>query len=405
MNFKEIYAQRRAKLWQSVQERTGTPSTILIFAALEPSRVPFWQDSTFYYLTGIQEPGWVLCIDEQGTSHLYVPQTTIDRSVWLEVADHDVLDQVSGPYVWHALGEPEASYSLSWYAPQAAYAQLVTDLQHTVAQGVQVAGINRPITLYQNQYEFLHKIADYAKIAVGDCSDIIGRMRRKKDDYELDCIRRAIAITEKAQWSAHMAIRPGISEAQVKAAVEAIMIANGTVPAFPSIVATGVNSTVLHYTGSSAVLQKHDVVVIDIGASYKQYAADITRTYAVSGTRTPRQEELYQRVLAVQNEIAQRAKPGMWLRNGKHPEQSLQHIAVELFKKQGLEQYFVHGIGHYLGLDVHDVGSYEEPLAAGDVITIEPGLYLRKEAIGIRIEDNYLITPQSAECLSSAIPK
>lgn len=404
MNLQEIYAQRRTKLWESVQERTGKPSTILIFAALEPSRVPFWQDSNFYYLTGIQEPGWVLRIDEQGTSHLYVPQTTIDRSVWLEVADHDALDQLSGPYVWHALGEPDVSYSLSWHAPQATYAELVADLQKADAQGIHIVGVNRPTTLYQNQYEFLQKIAGYAKMAVGDCSDIIGSLRRKKDAYELDCIRQAIAITEKAQNEAAQACRAyGIAERYVKASLEMVMGAHGAVPAFPSIVAAGANGTILHYTGSSGILQQNDLVVIDIGASYKQYAADITRTYAVSGTRTPRQEELYQCVLAVQHEIAQRAKPGMWLRNSKYPEQSLQHIAVELFKKQGLEQYFVHGIGHYLGLDVHDVGSYEEPLASRDVITIEPGLYLRNEAIGIRIEDNYLITPQGAECLSEAI--
>lgn len=408
-NLQAIYAQRRTALWQAVQQRSKNPSAIVIFAALEPSCVPFRQDNSFYYLTGIQEPGWVLVIDEHGISHLYVPQTTIDRSVWLIVSDPAAIDQLSGPYQWHELGEPYGSYSLSWYAPEACYAQLVLDLHNAYQRGVHLYGINRATQLHQNQREFLLKISRYLNISlesIADCSDVIGQLRRRKDVHEIALIRHAIAITAKAQHDASLGCRAdGIAEAFIKASIESVMIAHGAVPAFPSIVATGVNATVLHYTGSAGKLGKNDLVVVDIGASYEQYAADITRTYAVSGARTPRQDELYQRVLAVQQEIAARAKPGMWLRNSNNPEQSLHHIAVNLFKKHNLDQYFVHGIGHYLGLDVHDVGSYEEPLMPGDVITIEPGLYVRQEAIGIRIEDNYLITAHGNECLSEAIPK
>ncbi len=401
-----IYAQRRTAFWQAVQQRAQKPSALVIFAALEPSCIPFRQDNTFYYLTGIQEPGWVLVIDEQGVSHLYVPQTTIDRSVWLIVSNPDAIDQLSGPYQWHELGEPYVSYSLSWYAPEECYAQLVLDLRAMHDRGIQLCGINRATQLHQNQREFLQKISGYGRIpltSITDCSDVIGKLRRRKDAHELAQMRQAIAITAKAQNAAQRAMKPGVSEAAVKAVLEAVMIEHGSVPAFPSIVATGSNATVLHYTGSAGVLGKNDLVVIDIGASHEQYAADITRTYAVSEVRSPRQDELYQRVLAVQQEIAALAKPGMWLRNSSHPEQSLHHRAVALFKKHGLDQYFVHGIGHYLGLDVHDVGSYEEPLMPGDVITIEPGLYVRQEAIGIRIEDNYLITEHGNECLSEVI--
>lgn len=408
-NLKALYAHRRTALWQAVQTRTQKPSAIVIFAALEPSCVPFRQDNTFYYLTGIKEPGWVLVIDEHGTSHLYVPQTTIDRSVWLVVSTSDDIDQLSGPYQWHALGESYMSYSLSWYAPEGCYAQLVADLSAAQKRGVQLCGANRPSSLWMNQREFIQKTSEYLNIpleAIADCSDLIARMRRRKDAHEVVMMRQAIAITAKAHHDASLACRAvGIAEALIKASLESVMTAHGAVPAFPSIVATGVNGTVLHYTGSAGVLGKNDLVVVDIGASHEQYAADITRTYTVAGVRNPRQDELYQRVLSVQQEIAALAKPGMWLRNSNHPEKSLHHIAVSLFKKYQLDQYFVHGIGHYLGLDVHDVGSYEEQLMPGDVITIEPGLYVRQEAIGIRIEDNYLITEHGAECLSEAIAK
>ena len=186
MNLKIMYSQRRNQLWQMVQERTGKPSAVLLFAGLEEGRAAFWQDSTFYYLTGIQEPGWVLLIDEQGTSHLYVPQTTIDRSVWLVVTNPDEIDQLSGPYVWHPLGEPDTSYTLSWYAPQACYAELIAALHNYIAKGVQLVGVNRATQLHQNQREFLDKISTFLKISVenfADCSDIISSLRRRKDAH------------------------------------------------------------------------------------------------------------------------------------------------------------------------------------------------------------------------------
>lgn len=408
MQGESFYAARRKRLWQLVSDHAQKPSILVIFAALEPSRTSFWQDSTFYYLTGIQEPGWVLVIDEKGVSHLYVPQTTIDRSIWLMVAESAAVDAMSGPYIWHDLGKPDQSYSLSLYAPQQTYAQLCNDLQAYIARGIIVYGCTVATSAYAVQREFIHKIfgwINYPLTSIRDCSSLISRLRRTKDAHEIDALNKAIAITRAAHSAAADVCRPGVTEARVKAALEAVMIEHGVVPAFPSIVATGVHGTILHYTGSKGVLQSGDMLVVDIGASYQQYAADITRTYAVSGERTQRQEDIYNRVLEVQQKIASRARPGIWLRNSKYPDQSLQHIAVDLFKKQKLDQYFMHGIGHYLGLDVHDVGSYEEPLKPGDVITIEPGLYIREEALGIRIEDNYLITDNGVECLSEAIAK
>lgn len=408
MQSSSVYAQRRSMVWQSIQKKAKKPSACLIFAALEPSRTLFWQDSTFYYLTGIQEPGWVLLIDAHGEARIYVPQTTIDRSVWLSMPDQYALDAMSGPYTWYPLGEPDTGYTLSWYAPQKSYAQLLSDLQELHMQQVPLYTALKPTAAYANQYAYAHKMMDWLHgdgLTFHDCSDVISALRRIKDSTELAAIKKGIAITQSAHAAAAGACKAGASEAEVKAELEAVMTRHGSRPAFPSIVATGLNGTILHYTGSDALLKSGDMLVVDIGASWQQYAADITRTYAVSGVLSARQQDLYDRVLTVQQEIASLAKPGMWLRNSHYPAESLQHCAVQLFKKQGLDNYFVHGIGHYLGLDVHDVGSYEEPLQPGDVITIEPGLYLRDESIGIRIEDNYVISAQGAECLSDAIVK
>ena len=135
--------------------------------------------------------------------------------------------------------------------------------------------------------------------------------------------------------------------------------------------ATGKNATILHYTANTSAMKKGDLVVVDIGAAFDGYCADLTRTYPVSGKFSKRQRELYNLVLDAQTYIADLAKPGMYLNNSDEPERSLHHLAQSFLKKHGYDQYFVHGIGHFLGLDVHDVGNVKEPLKENDVFTIE----------------------------------
>ena len=175
--------------------------------------------------------------------------------------------------------------------------------------------------------------------------------------------------------------------------------------AFPSVVATGKNGTILHYSDNNGLIKNGDLVLVDIGAELHNYCADITRTYPVSGTFTKRQKELYNLVLETQEYVAALAKPGMWLKNPKNPDKSLYHLAHAFLTKRGYADYFPHGIGHFLGLNVHDVGDYAVPLHEGDVITIEPGIYIPQEGIGIRIEDNYWIAKDGAICLSEDMPK
>jgi Xaa-Pro aminopeptidase len=213
-------------------------------------------------------------------------------------------------------------------------------------------------------------------------------------------------ITTVAHGAAARALRPGLREYELQAVIEAEFLRQGALlSAFPSIIGGGVKSTVLHYVGNNRVLEAEDLVVVDIGAEYQYYAADLTRTYPVGGKYSARQREIYELVLEAQQYAAEIAKPGMFLRNIATKEQSLQWLVVEFFKKHKLEKYFPHGLGHYIGLDVHDVGSFMEELQPGDVITIEPGLYLRDEEIGVRIEDDYLVTATGVTCLSAALPK
>jgi Xaa-Pro aminopeptidase len=193
------------------------------------------------------------------------------------------------------------------------------------------------------------------------------------------------------------------NELTVRAAAEYLCTEHGSLLAFPSIVASGVHATTLHHQPVNHTIKSGELVVVDIGAKYEGYCADISRTYPVIGKFSERQRQLYEIVLSVQEAVAEAACPGMFLKNPDLPDKSLHHIACAVFKEYGLESAFIHNIGHYLGLDVHDVGSYAEPLAEGDVITIEPGVYLPNEGIGVRIEDNFWVVPGGAVCLSDSL--
>ena len=260
-------------------------------------------------------------------------------------------------------------------------------------------------TTTYSTFDYLQKFIPNLSASIIDISSIIAQSRRRKDVSEIEQLYRAVEITELAHEAAVQALKDRVTENEIQASLEYIMTVSQARPSFPSIVAGGRNSTILHYHQNSGTLKNGDVVVVDIGAEYNNYCADLTRTYPVSGTFTKRQKELYQIVLDTQEYIASLAKPGMWLKNKDKVEKSLHHLAVKFLAQRGYDKYFPHGIGHFLGLDVHDVGDYSVPLHEGDVITIEPGIYISEEGIGIRIEDDYWITKDGAVCLSENLPK
>jgi Xaa-Pro aminopeptidase len=408
-----LYATRGKELLGAIKEEhpEREHGLVMLIAGFEHDRSMFWQESSFYYYTGITEPGAVLQLDFSGTSTLYVPNCGSSREQWMhspiELTQENAktlgLDKIT------VLGDQCAGYQFFPFFRPASYRYLLDRLKQLVAaQGTLY-------TLYpDNEHEYVEQrlvlnrlisLIDGLSHQITDISEIVADARRRKDMYEVAMIGRAIEITELAHEAAAQAIESGVLECEVQASLEYIMTASGSRPAFPSIVATGKNGTILHYMANGAPLRNGDLVVVDIGATYEGYCADLTRTYPVSGTFTKRQRDLYQLVLDTQTYIADLAKPGMYLNNADHPEQSLHHLAQAFLKKRGYDQYFVHGIGHFIGLDVHDVGNVKEPLKEHDVFTIEPGIYISKEGIGIRIEDDYLMVKKGAICLSGQLPK
>lgn len=407
-----VYRQRRVDFINVLKKeyKTVKKGVVLLSANVEMHDT-FVQDSSFYYFTGLEEPGVVCLLYFDGRQELYVPNCMQERAKWVKspVSLHNDAAHALGFDAINVLGEESRHYQLFPFSPEKEYAGLLHALRTIVASGYALfSTVPNAVYGYLHQRLLLMRLQQWEnKIAAAlvDCSSVIACMRQTKSRAEIELIFKAIQITGEAQDAAASAIASGVNESEVQAALEYVMTANGAQRAFPSIVASGIHSTILHYHHNNHVMKKGDLVVVDIGASYKHYAADITRTYPVGGTFSERQKEIYELVLATQEYIASIAQPGYYLRNNDQPDKSLHHLAIAYLEERGYGQYMPHGIGHYMGLDVHDVGDYTIPLKNGDVFTIEPGVYIPEESLGVRIEDDYWMTEKGLICLSEDIPK
>lgn len=404
---------RRNDLIKAVkQAHPDKEGVILLFAGFEGDTRSFRQDSSFYYMTGLVEPGVVLKIELNGNTTLYIPNCGDHRSKWMfsEVELTQENAKSLGINEIKVLGSTCVGYQFHPFFPREEYSHLLQEVGEMVAkkQSIFTLAPQNPRE-YVEQRLVLGRLEGFVpgmEASVVDISPLVAQLRRIKDMKEINKLLMATEITMMAHEAAAKSIEHGVMECEVQASLEYIFTAAGATDSFPSIVASGKNGTILHYTVNSGTLKDGDLVVIDIGAEYGHYCADLTRTYPVSGKFTKRQKEIYNLVLQTQEYIASIAKPGLWLNNADMPEKSLNHLArAFLAQKGGYDKYFFHGIGHYLGLDVHDVGDYKKPLEVGDVITIEPGIYIADEKIGVRIEDDYWIVKDGVMCLSEGLPK
>lgn len=411
LDMTNVFARRRAALFEFFGLVGHKDPVLVLTANFEQDTERFRQDSTFYYLTGVSEPGAIMVCSKEGAI-LYVPRYATLRERWVEevITPSKEMSQLLGLTDIRYLGAARPGYTSYPYFDKSWYEHLIDDLsQHVLLQ--------KPVCLVQGQhstgglhqrylYENLMRyFAKYAQQFYDD-SHLIAALRTTKQEEEIHLIAKAVAITIQAQLAGIEAIVPGRKEAEVQAVIDGVFTVLGAArPAFPSIVASGKNSTVLHYTGRQSTMQDGDLVVVDIGAEFGCYAADITRTYPVNGVFSARQKEVYEVVLATQTYVAKHARPGMFLNNPAEPAASLHHLALDFLTQQGYRQYFPHGIGHYLGLEVHDVGDPTKPLEPGDVFTIEPGIYIPEESLGIRIEDDFVITDDGCWCLSEDLPR
>jgi Xaa-Pro aminopeptidase len=329
-------------------------------AAPDQELTEYQQERNFYYLTGFDEPNAILLLDaasEPPQEFLFLPERKPSEERW------------TGPKLGPG---PDAEKATG-------FAKVLSIVEFDAT---------------------LKKAQEHAKAVDGlkDVEDDIAYLRQVKSPTEIALLEKAIQITLKAQLAAAKAIQPGAMEYEVEAALEYEFRRNGAErPGFPSIVGSGPFSTILHYDKNDRRMQAPDVVVVDIGAEYSGYSADVTRTYPVSGKFSPRQREIYQIVLDAQKAAIAKIKPGVRISD-------LHQAAMGYIRSKGYEKNFIHGTSHHIGLEVHDVGSTARPLEPNMVITVEPGIYIPEEEIGVRIEDDVLVTPTGYRVLS-AFPK
>lgn len=266
------------------------------------------------------------------------------------------------------------------------------------------------IPMTEAQYFAKLVIEKYPYIHIKNIFHNISDLRTIKDKEEIEVIRKAIAITKRGIEAMMKNSKEGIMEYQLEAYFDYVLTSEGVKDkAFKTIAAAGKNGTILHYGDNNSKCGENDLILFDLGAQYKYYNADISRTFPVNGKFTERQKAVYNVVLRANEEVAKAVKPGL-------PFSELNEIAkrvlgegckaLGLIKEDSeLSKYYFHGVSHYLGLDTHDVGDREQVLKPGMVFTNEPGLYIPEEAIGIRIEDDILVTEDGYENLSKDIIK
>jgi Xaa-Pro aminopeptidase len=398
---KEEYQARREKL------RAQVDGPVVLFgytSRQEGGEVAvFFQDENFYYLSGYDEPDAALLLIPdsptgkklEGPSEiLYLPPRDPRRAKW------------EGPKL--GPDDPNAAEKAGFQAVKP-YANLRGDL---VSLSKSYPNFYTPLpSRPENGYPHLATSSAWVREAlpganVQDVTAALTAMRMVKSAGELALLQKAIDVSVDAHLAAMKMMRPGLYEYQVAARMKEIHEWGGcSREAYAPIVGAGFYSTVLHYDALNNEIKDGDIVVLDVGGEYGGYAADITRTLPANGKFTPRQREIYEIVLGAQNAALAATKAGVLPRE-------LDQIARNYINSHGkdlhgnsLGQYFIHGLGHGLGLDVHDPTDYTRPLQAGMVITDEPGIYIPEENLGVRIEDDVLVTKDGNELLTRRLPR
>jgi Xaa-Pro aminopeptidase len=402
-----VYAERRAKLAAQVD----CPIVLWGLTGREESSQTyiFAQEENFYYLTGHNEEGAGLVILSAKSSDsappaqreiLYVPAKSPQKEKW-----NGVRMSPADPGI-------EARTGFATVKPFAEMRAEVEDLAKTCAPFYTILPYQKELGGYPHEKEvvdWLQQVAPEAKVK--DIRQQIGTLRQIKSPSELAFLQRAIDLSLDAHFEAMRMMRPGLYEYQVAAKMIEIHAMGGSeAEGYAPIVGAGPNSTALHYDKLSRKIENGDIVVLDVGAQYSGYSADITRTLPANGKFTPRQLEIYNIVLGAQNAAMAAIKPGMDM--CQKGSKSLHKISYDYINSHGkdqhgnpLGQYYIHGLGHNIGLNVHDPGDYCKPLQPGMVVTMEPGIYIPEENLGVRIEDDVLVTETGYKLLSERLPR
>lgn len=402
---KNIYKINRNNLLDKIKD----DSIIVLFAGKAVQKTgdqtyPFTPNRNFYYLTGIKEENHILVMSKINgvkTSKLYIKDIDLELEKWIgksirkeEAIEITAVDEVKFK------------------------SQFDADIHSIIAMSEE---INLYLDLEKmsvnSEGKIPHKFASeivskYPQVRVNNVYSKIGELRLRKSQEEVEKIKKAIEITKSGIERLMTEARVGMKEYELEAYFDFnCKVKGATGLAFTTIAAAGKNATTLHYVDNNSELKENDLILFDLGAEYNCYNADISRTFPVNGKFTERQKEVYNSVLKVNEEIIKLIKPGMKYKEVN--EKATDLIAEECIKlgliddKKDVRKYYYHSIGHSLGMDTHDIETPHRDITfePGVIFTVEPGIYIEEEGIGIRIEDDILVTENGVINLSSDIIK
>ncbi len=383
----------------------------------------FRQDSDFLYLTGFEEPEAiaVLAPSRDQKYKMFLRPRDPEREIW------------DGKRA--GIEGARSEYGADEALPIAEFAEKLEEILDGAPTLYYRLGVNpeldEMIIRQIARMRAINRKPIHPPTTIIDPATIVHEMRVLKSDEEIELMQRAADIAAQAHVEAMKAVRAGMKEYQVEALIEQIFRREGAAaPAYTSIVGAGSNATVLHYINNDGDLRDGDLLLVDAGAEYKGYASDITRTYPINGKFSKAQREIYDLVLEAQMACVEMVRPGVThdqlkqhsvevLTAGMVRLGLLQGEPEELIKEEKYKQFYMHGLGHMLGIDVHDVGRYyydkeSRALEPGVVMTVEPGLYIAPTTkdipeqylgIGVRIEDDVLCTANGPRVLTNKVPK
>ncbi|WMJ73232.1 aminopeptidase P N-terminal domain-containing protein [Cytophagaceae bacterium ABcell3] len=383
-----------------------------IFPTNADGTMPFKQNSDLFYLSGIdqEETTLVVCPDYYNHNYqemLFVKETNEHIAVWegnkltkKEVSERSGISSVYWTSEFESIVSVIIPECKNIYLNANEHSRASKTLDTKQDKFIEWCKKNFPLHNYERSAPIMHKL------------------RAVKSPLEIALIQKACNITEKAFKRVLEFVKPNVAEYEIEAEILHEFIRNRSRgPAYAPIIASGKNACILHYTENSGTCKDGELILMDIGAEYANYASDLTRTIPVNGKFSPRQKEVYEAVLRVLKKATSMLEVGNNLIDyhkevGKLMESEL--IGLGLLNKEDIakqdpnkplyKKYFMHGTSHYLGLDVHDVGARNRPFESGMVFTCEPGIYIREEGIGIRLENDILITKDGPVNLMKNIP-
>ncbi|HEX3544411.1 MAG TPA: Xaa-Pro peptidase family protein [Candidatus Acidoferrum sp.] len=424
-----IYVERRAQL----AAQADAPIILWGFTGREEvsQAYVFAQEENFYYLTGHNEESAGLIIFPTPKRDIASPvaagppagpgsptvthddAASAPREIFFLPAKNPAKEKWNG--VRMSPSDPDITARTGFTAVKP-FAEMRAEVEK-LAKNFPVVYTILPYEKELGGYPHEKALVDWLQLAVPqakvkDIRQNIYSLRQIKSPGEIAFLQKAIDLSLDAQFEAMKMMRPGLYEYQVAAKMVEIHAMGGSeAEGYAPIVGAGPNSVALHYDKLSRKIEDGDIVVLDVGAQYSGYSADITRTLPANGKYTARQLEIYNIVFGAQNAAMATLKPGVDLckKGGKHSAYNVSYDYINSHGKdlhgKSLGQYYIHGLGHHIGLDVHDPGEYCEPLKPGMVVTMEPGIYIPEENLGVRIEDDVLITPDGYKLLSERLPR